>query len=406
MINGHQKTLAYWRRELIRQNTGSDFPDGRSLHGYHLNDAAFDELGSLLVDEISKVEDPLQLDDYFSAAFVVYAAEWWRRFYDGGGYKWQPIFGSLNLEPWQHAARKKHVRDGLKKWKLRVNETRLRYIGSVAVQGGLPVKLIASATSGIGDVLDKVMRMARGKNIDRETLEGWVENLREMLPKTYQQPSVYALLVEFILSGIELGEIIHNTSAKEVVDKLNREKPGWRASFPVSVRDKAGNRFIERFVTKASTLNIERVKRKTRLERMLIENADGIWNAHSQFQLPEEIRFAELEGLFPAFKSYLSEPGKEYPRKLTFELHSGDEVQTVGLRKLAGQSSYLFSDPIKWGFLNESSLQEHTIKLLTDDGMLWVESAPKGDRLNADESPWLFVEDGDEFRFIKQKPSK
>lgn len=69
---------------------------GRPLYRYRMNEEEFDTLQLSLktsalfgVDKVTKIS-------CWNAAFVIYAAEWWRRCYDGGKWSWERIFNSFN----------------------------------------------------------------------------------------------------------------------------------------------------------------------------------------------------------------------------------------------------------------------------------------------------------------------
>mgnify|MGYP003713055517 CR=1 FL=1 len=78
---------------------GLSKPDGRWLYAYRLTLQEYQSLKSI-IHEAATVT-PMSLlarrNQRFAALFVLYAAEWWRREYDGGAWKWAPIFASLGL---------------------------------------------------------------------------------------------------------------------------------------------------------------------------------------------------------------------------------------------------------------------------------------------------------------------
>ena len=128
-----------------------DKPDGRQLYQYRITAAEFGELEFFLKQYISVGQSYLGLSGLakrsrFPILFVLYGAEWWRRRYDGSGYSWEGILRDIgaNAEEWNHLQRSECVKEGLRLWQLRtLDGTRFKFLGSIALQGGLAIKPLA-----------------------------------------------------------------------------------------------------------------------------------------------------------------------------------------------------------------------------------------------------------------------
>src|SRR3989338_944055 len=88
-------------------------PDGRMLYGYRLTDEEFRSLRETLsfATSFGKLDEVSNKIRSFSALFVLYAAEWWRREYQGGAWRWSSIIRTFqdNAEEFDAAARTKCV---------------------------------------------------------------------------------------------------------------------------------------------------------------------------------------------------------------------------------------------------------------------------------------------------------
>ena len=106
---------------------------------------------------------------------MLYAAEWWRQRYDGSGFAWDPILRDIgvSLDSWNPNQRSQCIKNGLTEWGLRLNETPgMRYIGTIALQGGLPMKLLAQAKGPLGRLLRGVLREAiKGSIVNTTTAQ-------------------------------------------------------------------------------------------------------------------------------------------------------------------------------------------------------------------------------------------
>lgn len=276
-----------------------------------------------------------------------------------------------------------------------MNRNGLRYLGSIAVQGGLPARLLEFSGNHISNLLLKVLEQGRGKEIFREMLRVWVKEYGNLLPATYSEESIFDLLTDFALEAIQIGLFIKNTKPKDVIEMLDREKPEWRSAFPVSIRDQGGRRFVEHFVKKVKNLEHKPVKRKATITRMLKEEVNGSWQIRSEFGLTEDPSFEDLGNLFPEFKKDCAAQG--YPRKLNFEMQSGAAIHNTKLQKLAGPPNYRFLKVPDMCFSGDDALGEHLIRLNTNEGLQWTSLAPKGEGLDYD-LPWFFIEEGDYVR--------
>lgn len=164
----------------------------------------FSELESILQERmkvylklVSLAEVARSLE-FFPALFVLYSAEWWRRNYDGTGFSWDPILNTIGApaDGWNQAQRSDCVIRGFQEWKLRPSDAHgLRFLGSIAFQGGLPMQLLGTARGNIGRVLSRVLQLASSGTTDAKEIQKWVRSLATYLPNTYRQTEVFVITV-------------------------------------------------------------------------------------------------------------------------------------------------------------------------------------------------------------------
>ena len=178
--------LSDWKKKLLARHELAT-PDGRALYLYRLTEDDFSDLERLLQHRLSQLSPRFGLTSVaglsgFAELFVLYAAEWWRRRYDGSGFSWEPILRGLGAAPedWNPTQRSDLVKKGFRGWSIRPRESGgLRFIGSVAVQGGLPLKLLASSRGRIGQLLGRVLHLASGTQVTQGDLHHWVGKPRK-----------------------------------------------------------------------------------------------------------------------------------------------------------------------------------------------------------------------------------
>lgn len=377
-----------WKRDLLHRRNLTR-PDGRPLYRYRLSKAEFSSLEGHLSGWLARVSKRHDLDvvaarlSGFPALFVLFAAEWWRRCYDGSHWSWDPILNAIGAKPneWSQAQRSTCVEKGLQDWGLKPREGGgLRFLGSIAVQGGLPLTLLAQARGGIGQVLGRVLQLAG--NATPADLLGWVENLQELLPKSYRQAVIFTLLADVAWTALCLKDEAGLTSSKDAVAQLDRQFGAqWRERFPLPVDDLHAQRLIEQIIrdvipiTKQATTCLP-------LERRLEADGNGGWTLKSSLTLPDTIQASQLARLF-------GHQVEDLPRVAELALTAGNGRQTMALRRLAGHEAYRVERK-PWGFSGEHAASEHLLHLNAPDGRSWTATAAKGGPMD-EELPWVFA---------------
>lgn len=389
-----------WKNRLLARH-GLTTPDGRALYLYRLTEDDFNDLEGVLRHWLSQLLPRFGLARVtdlsgFAELFVLYAAEWWRRRYDGSGFSWEPILRDLGADPeeWSPTQRSDFVRQGFRGWRIRPRESGgMRFIGSVAVQGGLPLKLLASSRGSIGQLLGRVLHLASGSQVTHGDMLSWVESLSSTLPQSYRQSTIYTLLADVAWTVLSLKQEAGLTSSADAVAILDREIPLWRDRFPLPVEDKHAQGMIEQLIRDAASVRIEKRTAVLPIERLLEKAGDDEWTLRSSLILPDVISSEKLASLF-------SVDVQELPRSAELSLAVGSATLTTGMRSLAGQQKFrLERKPL--GFADDAATGEHLLRMASPDGRVWTVTASRGDELDAD-LPWVFVEKDSIVHFVRQ----
>ena len=382
--------LSDWKKQLLARH-GLATPDGRVLYLYRLTEDDFSNLERLLQHHLSQLLPRFGLAGVarlsgFAELFVLYAAEWWRRSYDGSGFSWEPILHRLGAdsEDWNPTQRSDFVKKGFRGWSIRPRESGgLRFIGSVAVQGGLPLKLLAGSRGRIGQLLGRVLHLASGTQVTHSELHHWVESLSNTLPQSYRQATIYTLLTDVAWTVLGLKQEAGLTTPADAVSILDRKIPSWRDRFPLPVEDEHVQGMIEQLIRDAVSIRIEKQKAVLPVDRLLEETAENEWELRSSLPLPDVISYDQLASLFSIDIS-------ELPRRAELSLRTGSAELAIGMRSLAGQQKFRL-DRKPLGFSDAMATWEHLLRMSSPDGRVWTVAAKRGDELDSD-LPWVFVE--------------
>src|SRR5579862_6232644 len=127
--------LALWGERF-----GLAAPDGRPLYRYRLSTPNYEALRDYLRQSVRGAGFVLPHDD---ALFVLWGAEWFRRFFTGGQRRWSDLGDEIGLEPSQAESRRL-ADNGLRIWKLDpfvLNGLQHRLL-NIARQGGFPLAAV------------------------------------------------------------------------------------------------------------------------------------------------------------------------------------------------------------------------------------------------------------------------
>lgn len=218
---------------------------GRPLYRYRMSEEEFDTLQlTLKTSALLGVANVTEISGW-NAAFVIYAAEWWRRCYDGGAWSWERIFASFNADADELKIGQRNliVELGLGYWQrnVRIINGRSRYLGSIATEGGLPLKQLDNNDNWLSRLFKHVIpKYLRIQGNDIITAIAIICDYADHLPQNYRNDQVYAVLGDMVYIVCKLKADYQLASKNNPIDYLNREVPDWNERFPLPIDNQAG----------------------------------------------------------------------------------------------------------------------------------------------------------------------
>jgi hypothetical protein len=170
-------------------------PDGRPLCSYRCTDEEFAALRNLLREACEGRPPVRRLPWGTHPLSCLYAAEWWRRHYSGGPWKWETILEDVSVE-WMPLSQLYYLVElGLRFWQRRLLTTGAgrAFLLTLACEGGLPLNLVHKEGAKLRSFFKALLeefQLYRRAGLSPEQL---AENVRNRLPKSLRQPVVYAL---------------------------------------------------------------------------------------------------------------------------------------------------------------------------------------------------------------------
>lgn len=246
--------IATWINQFL-SDRGLEKPDGRPLYAYKTTAEEYRHLRTFL-----QMHSRMGLSHGhigYARAWLLFAAEWWRQEYAGGPWRWKPLCEAAGQIDISYNQTIQLVNAGQQHWGLPqiTQEGGKKYLGFVAVNGGLPMRLIESAQGGLSNLLRMVTQQALRYGFGDEQLRQAIESQAELLPRSYQQTPVYELLEKIVSVVIQLRANHGLSDVDDPLETLKQVNPDWENLFPITLDSQAAESLVKGLVTTASTLN-------------------------------------------------------------------------------------------------------------------------------------------------------
>lgn len=367
-------------------------PDGRMLFGYRLTTSEF-----LSLQETLRIESGQGLshhnflhDKEACALFVMYAAEWWRREYNGGAWRWTPIVDSFAQIPGEVLAatdRTHAVIRGSSYWGHAPGVEGKKYFGVLVSHGGLPMRLIAQGQGKVNAVLSGALRLALKYGWDERSIQSAIEERKAELNQHLWHDEIYSLMTGIVTAVMDLRRQYSLAGLSNPIETLDRKEPSWRERFPLPIDDAVAQQLLAGLVKEASQVNEVSKSEILRTERLLRELSSGKFNLLSYIRHPQLVNSQAIATSFGI-------DVKELPRYFNIDINVRDREPLCSARQILGSMSSsvrLDGRPLKWH--GDDACQEHLMYLRGSVGDLTSSASaiPGGAALSFD-VPWTFVD--------------
>jgi len=301
---------------------GLQTPDGRPLYRYKVSTDQFVRAQSALKQRVPIMLVRRQVSD--AALFVLWAAEWFRRSYQGGLQRWDDLGDEIGLHldqaSWRDLADK-----GLRFWgipPLSLNGMHLR-LSAIARQGGFPIAALQGDNAGwAGRYLERLTGLLLGDpHPDLSRADIFATSLEDMIPPTWRHDGMRTVCGELALQVVLLrreAEAGGAVSGALVSAWLDINRPNWRNELPLVIED--GGCLVDGLM---HTMPLKGGGGSIRATRLLVRESEG-WRERTRLDLQGAIR--DIDG--KALRGKLSEewsrlrlyPAGEFARHASGEL--------------------------------------------------------------------------------------
>lgn len=377
-----------WLKKLLNARN-LERPDGRMLYGYRLSNEEYRSLQETLVLAMSfgKLDEVSNRIRGFSALFVLYAAEWWRRDYPGGAWRWSSIIGAFggDAKELDAVARTRCVISGFAFWGHRPEGEGRRFFGAIVAHGGLPLKLIGQGGGKLASIMDHTLRLAARYHWGALQIVNAIEERTDELPAdSLRRPEIYQLIANMVAAVLKLKQEFRLAGIADPLAVLNLQEPNWRQRFPLSLEDAAAQALLSGLVKEAAQQVVLVSSGVFTVERILRKTAERKYELASVLACPQTLAADTLTGLFGL---------NELPRYFSIDVRVDKRKPFCEGRQILGAETATVSlAGSKCVWHGVDACAEHLLHIRGQSGDLRENPLPipGGAELSQDE-PWVFV---------------
>ena len=275
---------ADWIHDFLRRPSRPGRPDGRALYAYRCTGEEFDSLTETLKQSAPLGNRP---GNAVIRAFVLYAAEWWQRRYDGRHWAWEPLLTSIGWYSVDYPELYEPVRKAWRWWKVDLIRlpTSIRYLGTFACQGGLPLALVGDAGSRVTQYLRAVLKhTAAYRQFVEDPLDLARDQQHLLRPPTLRRDYVFRLAADLIEAVLDLQS---DAQDEDPLNALDQARTDWRRTMPLDLEDERARGLLTSLLREAAQGRAAPVN-DFRVERFLRQTGVG-WRLGAKVRLPASV---------------------------------------------------------------------------------------------------------------------
>jgi len=373
-----------WIKELL-SSRNLERPDGRMLYDYRLNNEEYKTLRETLAYTVDfgDLDEVSRRIRGFSALFVLYAAEWWRREYQGGAWRWTSIINAFggNAKELDAVARTKCVISGFAFWGHRPDGEGKKFFGAIVAHGGLPLKLIGQGGGKLASIMDYTLRLAARYQWDTLQIVNAIEERADEFPAdSLRRPEIYQLIAKMVATVLELKQEFRLAGIADPLAVLYAQDPNWQLRFPLSLEDAAAQALLSGLVKEAAKQTVLASSSVFTVERLLRKTAEGKYELSSILACPNTLTADSLARLFAL---------NELPRYFSIDVQVDERKPFCEGRQILGVETATVSlagNKCVWHGVNACADHLLYLRGLRENPL----PIPGGAELSQDE-PWVFV---------------
>ncbi|MGR5220267.1 STY4851/ECs_5259 family protein [Vibrio parahaemolyticus] len=232
---------------------------GQPLYSYKLSDNEFELLKQSLSDSLrsNSISSyvPTAISSEWSGAFVLFASEWWRREFSGGHWSWEPVFGALGIHESElsPAQRSRMVAAGCRYWRrpILMNAQGHMFLGTVAVEGGLPLQLVTDSNSKLAYYFEQVIQDFGKYTLSKPDSLAIAKAHDHHIASSFRNDAVYSVVGKIAEAIFSLADQHDLGKQEDPLLYLDVVEPNWVDRLPLNIEHTVAKSLLDRALGKA-----------------------------------------------------------------------------------------------------------------------------------------------------------
>lgn len=251
-VNENFITPGLWLKQFF-SNRGLAGVTGKPLYQYHVSSDEYLSLKYCVSNANAETVFGNLCPDW-SAAFVLFCSEWFRREYIKQ-WSWQPIWKKLNFQLSPTDVKNTVVKGLSDYWQrpvLQYQSEHNNYLGSVFSEGGLPFKLLVDKNNHFQNSFKQVLNRYQHASLLGKTTNELVKECVDKLPQAFKEDNSIELIADMadkLLSMVNAFDLEDSEDPAKHLDQVNSH---WRSQFPLPLDDRIGSEFLNNMLTSAT----------------------------------------------------------------------------------------------------------------------------------------------------------
>lgn len=295
--------LSHWLKRFLDAR-GLPQPNGEPLYSYKTTDEEYQTIALQLQLAVSlRGDEVLSQNERFDALFVLFAAEWWRREFQGGAWTWEPIFRAIDLDDEQIQRLQSNpqgrlypaLQRGFACWQRQIFETDVgrTFIGSLAAEGGLPLNLLNSPGAGLQHYFKQLLeRYLPLRSLGVPVMQV-AEELASDLPASFRNQTVYRVAGEIVETTLALRTEHRLGDHPDPVAQLDQVEPAWRDRFSLALDNQPAQALLRALVVDAAQTPDTGLELSLRRSLMQLPGS-GSYRLQARLELPKKVSLSAL----------------------------------------------------------------------------------------------------------------
>ncbi|GAL03995.1 hypothetical protein JCM19237_2146 [Photobacterium aphoticum] len=234
---------------------------------------------------------PKTISAEWAGAFVMYAAEWWRKEFNGGHWSWEPIFKSLHIQDTDLAANQRNtlIEAGFRFWRrpiLRNGQGRM-FLGTVAVEGGLPLNLITNENNKLSHYFELVIKDFGKFALSNPNAVAIAQAHDHCIAPSFRTDAVYSVVGKIAEAIFQLTDQYGLDEQHDPLRFLDAVAPDWPATLPLNIDHDVAKGLLNRALGQAIAVQ-RRLPHSVRLIRRLTQTYNPHAFVADDFQQAEQ----------------------------------------------------------------------------------------------------------------------